>query len=66
MVSNSLDIDFIRGDIHGRSCKNTAYDIEYQRCHIIQSDIQVFLCPHYAQNIKAYNDSVWLGRTSDI
>ena len=22
MISNSLDIDFIYGDIHGRSCKN--------------------------------------------
>ena len=25
MISNSLDIDFIHGDIHGRSCKNQAY-----------------------------------------
>ena len=22
MISNELDIDFIHGDIHGRSCKN--------------------------------------------
>ena len=22
MISNLLDIDFIQGDIHGRSCKN--------------------------------------------
>ena len=25
MISNSLDIDFIHGDIHGRSCKKEAY-----------------------------------------
>ena len=25
VISNSLDIDFIDGDIHGRSCKNTKY-----------------------------------------
>ena len=25
MTSNSLDIDFIDSDIHGRSYKNTAY-----------------------------------------
>ena len=24
-ISNSLDIDFIHGDIHGRSCKNGEY-----------------------------------------
>ena len=23
MISNSLDIDFIHGDVHGRSCKKT-------------------------------------------
>ena len=22
MISNSLDVDFIHGDVHGRSCKN--------------------------------------------
>ena len=25
MISNSLDIDFIHGDIHGRSCQNVGY-----------------------------------------
>ena len=25
MISNSLDIDFIRGDIHGRLCKKYVY-----------------------------------------
>ena len=25
MISNSLDIDFIHSDIHGRSCKNAKY-----------------------------------------
>ena len=26
MKSNSLDIDFIHGDIHGRSCKKVTYN----------------------------------------
>ena len=28
MISNSLDIDFIHGDIHGRSCKKSTYSIK--------------------------------------
>ena len=27
MISNSLDIDFIHSDIHGRSCKNIRYNM---------------------------------------
>ena len=29
VISNSLDIDFIHGDIHGRSCKKDMYLVEY-------------------------------------
>ena len=29
VISNSLDIDFIHGDIHGRSCKNVPFIIKH-------------------------------------
>ena len=34
VMSNSLDIDFINGDIHGRSCKNKVYIVTHstKRC----------------------------------
>ena len=32
VISNSLDIDFIHGDIHGRSCKNIGYPMFGESC----------------------------------
>ena len=29
LISNSLDIDFIHGDIHGRSCKKSQYSMNH-------------------------------------
>ena len=34
VISNSLDIDFIHGDIHGRSCKKAWY--QWPRAHFIE------------------------------
>ena len=45
MISNSLNIDFINGDIHGRSSKNTMDDINqhegewYENCVSIRLHI---------------------------
>ena len=36
MISNSLDIDFIHGDIHGGSCKNVQY-ILFDACDMIKA-----------------------------
>ena len=33
VISNSLDIDFIHGDIHGRSCKKRVYEISTNLLH---------------------------------
>ena len=36
MISNSLDIDFIHGDIHGRSCKK--YSLDYVHFYVHNND----------------------------
>ena len=45
VISNSLDIDFIHGDIHGRSCKKVSY-IAYTKFHlprpVFHSPSQIF------------------------
>ena len=36
MISNSLNIDFIRGDIHGRSCKEPKFQLPYNDEYLLQ------------------------------
>ena len=43
VISNSLDIDFIHGDIHGRSCKNLSYFIVRSTMKSLDSSEQELL-----------------------
>ena len=45
MIYNSFDIDFIHGDIHGRSCKNVSYTVEiHEAIKIIPNVFQTYTC----------------------
>ena len=50
MISNSLDIDFIHGDIHGRSCKNIQCDIVFIYISIYWSTAYRFVNPWYKKS----------------
>ena len=49
VLSNSLDIDFVHGDIHGRSCKKIIM-------YILHCTWKVFLCDNTWPNCRS---SIW-------
>ena len=42
MISNSLDIDFIHGDIHGRSCKKPQFTTDEFLTNFYEGDSMIY------------------------
>ena len=43
LISNSLDIDFIHGDIHGRACKKPSFNIGLKYKMVSQEGVVTFI-----------------------
>ena len=59
VISNSLDIDFIHGNIHGRSCKTTSTrgDLVYWREY--ESPVAPFTYTEHSMNESVIHYKVW-------
>ena len=70
VISNSLDIDFIHGNIHGRSCKNAGYinvgqqnRLKMSITLLLQANVNILLAVDIVVSIVL---SHWLKSYSDM